>query len=325
MAGAIHNACEGAPAMCVPFLPGRRPWLLPLLSFRRTPRTPGRRSRWLPLLLVVLAGLPCLAAPQRPHAQQASQVQIRVEPRIVGRAHSQVPLAIEIGPAEALPKKGFVSLRGLPPNVALTAGQLIATGSWTVSISDLATLKADIPAGLSGQTDILISLISLDGRMLAQAKTMLVVEPSAVPPSSPEGARVDAAPAERTEPRVAAPTSPAPQVEMKPPPRAAAQAARPVGLSAAEKERAERALAQGEQYLARGSIVVARQYFQLAADAGLAAAALRLATTYDPAELQRLEVSGVIPDRDLARRWYERARELGALEADAPLARLSGR
>jgi TPR repeat protein len=78
-------------------------------------------------------------------------------------------------------------------------------------------------------------------------------------------------------------------------------------------------------YFARGSILVARQYFELAADAGLAGAALRLAATYDPAELQRLEVPGVVPDRDLARKWYERARELGAREAEAPLAWLSGK
>jgi len=92
----------------------------------------------------------------------------------------------------------------------------------------------------------------------------------------------------------------------------------------AERQRVEEwiALAQGEQYLARGSIQVARQYFQRAADAGLAAAALRLATTYDPAELQRLEVPGVVPDRNLARKWYERARELGAPGVEPLLARL---
>ena len=311
------------------FLPGSRLSLRPFLAGPRALRTHGRRSPWLPLLMAVLAGLPWLTAPRPTHAQQTSQLQIRVEPRIVARARSQVAVPIKIEPADALPKKGFVSLRGMPTRVTLTVGQSIAPGSWTVSISDLAALKADIPAGLTGQADILISLIALDGRLLAQARTTLVVEPSATTPSAAEGERVEGAPTERTEPRVAAPTPSAPQAPRKetkspPPPPAPAQAARPVGLSAAEKARAELALAQGEQYLARGSIQVARQYFQLAADAGLAAAALRLAATYDPAELQRLEVSGVVPDRDLARKWYERARELGARDTEALLARLRG-
>jgi hypothetical protein len=316
--------------MWVPFLPGSRLSLPPFLARPRALRTHSGRSPWLPLLLVLIAGFPWLAAPPRTHAQQASQIQITVEPRIVARARSQIALPIKIEPADALPKKGFVSLRGMPTKVTLTVGQSIAPGSWTVSISDLAALKADIPAGLTGQADILISLISLDGRMLAQARTTLVVEPSATTPSAAEAARTEGTPTERTEPRVAPPAPQTPREETKetketkpPPPAAApAQAARPVTLSAAEKVRAERALAQGEQYLARGSIQVARQYFQLAADAGLAAAALRLAATYDPAELQRLAVSGVVPDRDLARKWYERARELGARDTEPLLARL---
>jgi hypothetical protein len=36
-------------------------------------------------------------------------------------------------------------------------------------------------------------------------------------------------------------------------------------------------------------------------------------------------VVGMQPDRELARRWYERARELGAPEAERRLRRLSGK
>ena len=52
-------------------------------------------------------------------------------------------------------------------------------------------------------------------------------------------------------------------------------------------------------------------FFQRAAEAGLANGALKMAATYDPAELDRLEVKvqGAIPDRAEARKWYERARD----------------
>jgi TPR repeat protein len=64
----------------------------------------------------------------------------------------------------------------------------------------------------------------------------------------------------------------------------------------------------------------ARRLFRRAADWGFAPAALRLAATYDASELRRLQVEGVAADRNEARKWYERARELGAPEAEERLA-----
>jgi TPR repeat protein len=101
-------------------------------------------------------------------------------------------------------------------------------------------------------------------------------------------------------------------------------APRPPELSADEKARADKLMAQGERFLAQGNIALAREFFRRAADAGLAQAAVRLAATYDPAELGRLQVQGVVPDRAEARKWYERARELGAPEAEERLAKLGG-
>ena len=295
---------------------------LPLLWFRerrRAQRTNGRRAAWLALpiglalLIGPFAGLPWPVEPQRAHAQQVSQPQIKVDPSIVARAHSQVALPIEISSAEALPKRCFVNLRGLPPSVTLTAGHLITAGSWAVSVADLTTLKANIPVGFSGRADIVIRLIALDGRMLAQARTTLVVEPSVTPNAAVRPEREGSRSAS-----VTPLASEATREERKAP----APASRPEGRSEEEKQRAEHALAKGEEYLARGSILVARQYFQRAADAGLAAAALRMGATYDPIELQRLAASGVLSDRDLAQKWYERARDLGSRDAEERLARL---
>jgi TPR repeat protein len=38
-----------------------------------------------------------------------------------------------------------------------------------------------------------------------------------------------------------------------------------------------------------------------------------------------LKVQGIVPDPLEARKWYERARELGAAEAEERLTRLSGK
>jgi TPR repeat protein len=95
-------------------------------------------------------------------------------------------------------------------------------------------------------------------------------------------------------------------------------------LSADDRTKAEKLVAQGERFLQQGSIVLAREFFRRAADVGLAQAAIRLAATYDPSEIARLGAQGVVPDRAEARKWYERARELGAPEAEERLARLGG-
>jgi len=85
------------------------------------------------------------------------------------------------------------------------------------------------------------------------------------------------------------------------------------------------ARARGEEQLGRGNIYAARQFFERAAEVGLAESALALAATYDATELARLKVLGLKPDSGEAKKWYERARELGAAEAEARLRRLGGR
>jgi TPR repeat protein len=82
-------------------------------------------------------------------------------------------------------------------------------------------------------------------------------------------------------------------------------------------------LARGERDLADGNVAIARQFFLHTANIGHARGAMLLATTYDPRELARLGVVGVQSNPVLARKWYERARELGAAEAGERLARLA--
>jgi glycosyltransferase involved in cell wall biosynthesis len=98
------------------------------------------------------------------------------------------------------------------------------------------------------------------------------------------------------------------------------------GLAAAEDGRrsAAKMIARGERDLADGNIAVARQFLLRAAEAGLAHGALLLASTYDAYELARMGVRGVQANPSVARMWYERARELGASEAEALLLRLGG-
>ena len=77
--------------------------------------------------------------------------------------------------------------------------------------------------------------------------------------------------------------------------------------------------------MAQGLVAPARLLFERAADLGLAEAAMALAATYDAVELNKPNLRGIGPDDTLAKRWYERARQLGASEADIRLQRLGTR
>jgi hypothetical protein len=272
---------------------------------------------WPSLAIAILGALAALGPPVSAVAQRGSQPRISVSATIVADPASQVLLAIEISPSGAVPKHSFLRLRGLPPGVSLTEGYAIGGGSWAVPLFALPTLKANIPVGVTGRTEISISLVVEDGTLLAETRTALVVGQSALAPPS------DKAPAELLQNRLGSVASPSPVLTGRPD-RNSRVAPSPPELSTHEKARSEHLLAQGETYLAHGKVEAARQFFERAAEIGLAAAALRLAETYDPAELERLDTRGVVPDRALARQWYERAEQLGAPEAEKRLARLGG-
>jgi TPR repeat protein len=89
-----------------------------------------------------------------------------------------------------------------------------------------------------------------------------------------------------------------------------------------DRERVQRLMQKGNQELEDGNVSSARFFYEYAADAGLAQAAMALVATFDPTELAKLEVRGIAPDAKEARRWYERARQLGAAGAGQRITRL---
>jgi TPR repeat protein len=72
---------------------------------------------------------------------------------------------------------------------------------------------------------------------------------------------------------------------------------------------------RGDSLLAIGDVASARLFYDRAADSDDAAAAMRLAHTYDPDFLALIHVSGTHANNALAIYWYERAYELGTPEA----------
>ncbi len=80
---------------------------------------------------------------------------------------------------------------------------------------------------------------------------------------------------------------------------------------------------RGDAMVAIKDISAARKFYESAADAGSAAAALALAKTFDPAYLETLGVVGLRPDPATAAAWYRKAAALGDRDAETRLRTLA--
>src|SRR4029079_17045734 len=96
-----------------------------------------------------------------------------------------------VGPADAVPRNSFVRLHGLPPMAALSEGHSIAPGAWAVSLAALPDLKIMLPAGSSGRSEVVVTLVAIDGKILAETKSTLAV---AAAPRAEKGQARRAAP-----------------------------------------------------------------------------------------------------------------------------------
>lgn len=233
-------------------------------------------------------------------AQQVSSPTLVAVATLRAEAATRVPLPIKATLPDAVAKRSFVRLRGVPVTAALSEGHVIGPGMWAVPLAVLPALEIIFPAGINGEATVSISLVTVDGEVLAETRMRLVIAASAQPAVN-----------------VPAPARAAPAVVPQPP-------AVPT-QSPEERERIRSIHNKGVEQLDRGNIHAARKFFERAAEAGSAPSALALARTYDPDELATRKVIGLQADIVEARKWYERANELGAAEAPERLRRLSGR
>ena len=81
-------------------------------------------------------------------------------------------------------------------------------------------------------------------------------------------------------------------------------------------------MTRGRALLDAGDIPPARLLLERAAEGGEASAALMLAQTYDPSVLGSLDIRNITGDPAMARKWYQRAAQLGSADAQRRLSQL---
>lgn len=229
----------------------------------------------------------------------------------------EVPLAVELS-GNALPRRAIVLIRGLPSAVTLSEGRLFESGVWGVAAGDLGRVRITSTAGAVGRSDLNISVVSIDGTVLAEAQSTLVIGEAGASAAvitrnsknDPSSKTVYTAASPQELPPAVAPLAPAPVKR----------------LTASQTDQLLALMKKGDDQLAVGNISAARLLYQHAAESGLAAAALALAATYDEEELKKLRVRGAVQaDPKEAQIWYQKAHQLGSAEARSRLQRFGAR
>lgn len=218
----------------------------------------------------------------------------------------ETPWPIQVISRQGLPAQIVLLVRGLPAEMRLSEGRSFGTGTWVVPMSGIEKLKVSTSPSAKKGAVLSLSLATLEGTTLVQRNLTAVIGTPA-PPAQQSTAAIAELPPQ--------PMRPAVPVAIPP--------SRPQ-MSPKDKDAALRLVQRGNVELRTGNLLVARQFFERAADLGLPEGAVAMGATYDPDERASLE--GVVttrPDVKLARKWYEKALDLGDPSASARIQRLS--
>jgi hypothetical protein len=274
-------------------------------------RTASKLSGLASGVALAIAAMTAALAPAVPSAfaQDRARPALDVAPVIQAQSTGTTALPIRVGPANLVPRQAFLRIRGLPPTAALSDGHSIGPGTWAVPLSALPRLRIEVPTGVEGRSEIAILLVSVDGTVLREARSMLVIAPGEPPPA----------------PAPAGPRASTLRIQPEGPPVPLDKGALDKGpqFSPGDRDRAVKMLQRGNELIANKDFSAAQHFYKRAAEMGLPEAALALARTFDPGEINRIGAVGLRPNPDMARTWYEKARALGSAEADEYLQRLS--
>jgi TPR repeat protein len=200
-------------------------------------------------------------------------------------ANEPLPLGISLNDAAG---GEVVRLNGLARGTRLSPGSPLGAAGWLLSAVEIGKAMAYAPKDFVGAMDAAIELRSSSNELVDSQLVRLewIAKPSEAWQA-------------RQEPKNA-----------------------PVMQSLDSGEIASM-LKRGNDLLKIGNVASARLVLHRAANAGNAQAAMTLGMTYDPRVLAELGVLGSVPDASQARAWYQKAADLGSIEAQRRIDQLA--
>jgi chemotaxis protein histidine kinase CheA len=221
----------------------------------------------------------------RQQAARRVALSIAMPARIELQAGERRAARLRIEPTQGTDSTLLVVLRDVPPWLTLSRGGALANNVWFMPANAAEGLELISADNAGGTATIKVQLATAAGRILAETTTVIEAREAGA--------------------RQAAPILP--------------------GQTEPGTQQVERLLARGELLIRTGEIEAARTLLRSAAESGSVAAALKLAETYDPAQMPRLGMAVTGADPLLAVRWYVHAEALGSQVASQRLAALGWR
>jgi len=228
---------------------------------------------------------------EQPNSPRARLAILRA---LSGSVDDAIPLGVSLAGANG---SASLLISGLPAGSTISTGRPLEAGNWRLSASELSNAAIRPPRGFVGAIDLAVELRLADDTVADRQSLRLMWV------GTPESAAAQTT-------GVAAPA--AMDTAPRETPVSQATSSTPRQL---DREEIAYLLKRGEELVAAGQLGPARLVLRRAAEAGDSDAAFALAMTYDPILLRTRVVIGVAPDNAMARAWYEKAKELGSMDA----------
>ena len=200
------------------------------------------------------------------------------------RAIANEPMPLEVSVDNAV-QNASLRLAGLVAGTHLSAGSRVSDSSWQLPLDRLKNVYLYAPTDYVGVMNSALDLVGPDKRLIDRREVRF--EWLAKKESRPE-----------------------PRSSIWP-----ADPANPVRVQPISSEFASTLMKRGQEFLTTGDIEGARILFGRLADSGIADGAFAMAQTYDARYLTKLKVVGVVGDESKAHAFYQRAAQLGSVEA----------
>jgi len=213
-------------------------------------------------------------------------------------------------PAPVAPATRQAEASAPAPTVVAVATPTQAVAAATPAQAVAAATPAQaIPAQQPSRDEIAVALRSAHQNLAPEA-----------PPSAPAAPPVVVAAVTPVVP--VTPAVPAPVAAVAPVTAVAPAVVAPPPIRRLGADELATLMTRGRALLDSGDIPPARLLLERAAEAGEASAALMLAQTYDPSVLGSLDIRNITGDPAMARKWYQRAAQLGSADAQRRLSQL---
>jgi hypothetical protein len=278
-----------------------------------------KSADWRNLAGAQRSGEPATApTPAEPAANQSPSPQLVAVQSNVRGSSDELPLGLAV---EGRDEGVTLVVVDLPAGSSLTTGREFGADAWRMAAADISRAMLRRPPGFTGPMDLIVELHLADDTVVDRRSLRLEwISPTPAPVAA------SVAPW-----RAAAAANGGAQsggVQSAGVQSGGAQSAGVVDQVDKPERQLDAAtiaelMSRADKFIAVGDISAARVLLRRAAEARDPRAAFALGATYDPIALEKLGVRGTAGDVLMARKWYDRAKELGSSEAQGRLEMLA--